>query len=171
MGRHIIDLTGQYFGKWEVLRKAKTTPRIYWLCKCVCGSLKEIQGGALRAKNSSGCLRCAKTTHGLSRRPRTLEYRLWSEAKYRARKGGYKFTLKPADIFIPKKCPLLDVILSPGHRKHHDCSPSLDRKNPNHGYTLKNTWVISHKANRIKNNATLQELKTLVQNLQRNWAQ
>lgn len=38
-------------------------------------------------------------------------------------------------------------------------SPSIDKVIPELGYVRGNVWVISNKANRIKNNATLEELK------------
>jgi len=44
-------------------------------------------------------------------------------------------------------------------------SPSLDRINPALGYVKGNVWVISFKANAIKQNATVQELELLVNNL------
>lgn len=47
MGR-LVDLTGQCFGKWAVLRRAEShvTPngraRTMWLCECECGNTKEV---------------------------------------------------------------------------------------------------------------------------------
>jgi hypothetical protein len=38
-------------------------------------------------------------------------------------------------------------------------SPSLDRIDPERGYVKGNVWIISHKANRIKSDATHEELK------------
>ena len=40
---------------------------------------------------------------------------------------------------------------------------------PELGYIKGNVWVISNKANRIKNNATLEELRLLVKNLEDYW--
>jgi hypothetical protein len=37
----------------------------------------------------------------------------------------------------------------------------VDRIDPNRGYIADNIWVISWKANRMKSNATLEELKLL----------
>ena len=48
-------------------------------------------------------------------------------------------------------------------------SPSLDRINPNLGYIKGNVWVISYRANMIKNNATLEELELLTRNLKDHW--
>lgn len=46
-------------------------------------------------------------------------------------------------------------------------SPTIDRINPKLGYIKGNVWVISNKANRFKNDATLEELELLVANLRR----
>lgn len=51
-----IDLTGQRFGKLEVLSFAEERKRNYfWLCRCDCGQEKEINGGSLRAGKSKSC--------------------------------------------------------------------------------------------------------------------
>lgn len=90
------------------------------------------------------------------------EQHLWYFAKGRARKLGIVFDLKVEDIVIPEHCPLLGVHLARGCGKLQAASPSLDRKNPDVGYTRDNVWVISHRANTIKNNATLEELRQIV---------
>jgi len=42
-------------------------------------------------------------------------------------------------------------------------SPSLDRIDPSKGYVKGNVWIISNKANSIKNNATHEELKLVTE--------
>ena len=42
-------------------------------------------------------------------------------------------------------------------------SPSLDRIVPNLGYVKGNVWIISHRANTIKSNATHDELKLVAE--------
>ena len=41
-------------------------------------------------------------------------------------------------------------------------SPSLDRLDSSLGYTPENVWWISYRANRLKNDSTLEELEKLV---------
>lgn len=89
---------------------------------------------------------------------------MWNAAKRRAEKKHILFELVKEDIKIPEKCPLLDIKLNiKDFGIRHD-SPSLDRKNSAKGYTKKNTWVVSSRANILKNNATIEELELLLKN-------
>lgn len=47
------------------------------------------------------------------------------------------------------------------HFRKEDNSYSLDRIDPNKGYIKGNIWVISLRANRIKNDATVSELRMI----------
>jgi hypothetical protein len=80
-------------------------------------------------------------------------------AKARATKAGVPFNLTPEDITIPYRCPVLGTPIIVGAEKASDNSPSLDRVVPLLGYVRGNILVISNRANRIKNNATVPELR------------
>jgi len=86
---------------------------------------------------------------------------LWALAKRRAKKDRIPFTLVPYDIEVPKVCPVLGVPLV-FERVYSPNAPSLDRIVPELGYVPGNVQVISHKANTMKSNASLSELKSLV---------
>lgn len=103
----------------------------------------------------------------------------FNNAKSRARRKGVPFELTMDDLpeEYPETCPLLGVPLeipkysrmdgttkSKGPQRH---APSLDRIDPDKGYVKGNIWIISVKANAMKSDATLEELKTLVYNLER----
>jgi hypothetical protein len=90
---------------------------------------------------------------------------MWEAAKKRAKKFGLEFSIKLEDIVIPEYCPLLGIKLKPHDGMHNPGSPSVDRFRSEGGYTPDNVWVISHRANWIKNNASVEELKCLVSNL------
>jgi len=65
-------------------------------------------------------------------------------------------------------CPLLGIPLVYGTKnKQSPNAASLDKLDPKKGYTEENTKVISFKANRIKSDATVQEILTLAQNIQK----
>lgn len=90
------------------------------------------------------------------------ETAMWNSAKRRAKDRGVPFTIRPEDIVIPPCCPVLGMPLKrkdPSHRGPAEHSPSLDRIRPELGYVPGNIVVISHRANRIKNDATLEELQ------------
>lgn len=83
-------------------------------------------------------------------------------ARARARKGGLPFDLEITDIVIPEVCPILGIRLEKGDRCVCETSPSIDQIIPNKGYVKTNFQIISFRANTIKNDATLEELKRVV---------
>jgi hypothetical protein len=88
--------------------------------------------------------------------------RLLDWARHRAKINGWPFNICKDDFEIPSYCPVLGIRLKQGKGKLHDISPTLDRINPLFGYIPGNIVVISYKANRMKSNANLNELKLLV---------
>ena len=50
-----IDLTGQQFGCWVVLHEAKRSYQTMWLCRCTCGTERNVSGANLRAGTSISC--------------------------------------------------------------------------------------------------------------------
>ena len=97
----------------------------------------------------------------------TISYQkyLLRSAKRRAKLRNLDFNITIDDIPIPDKCPLLGITLIPNTTKASDNSPSLDRIIPSLGYIKGNVWIISYRANKIKNDASLEELETIVNNL------
>lgn len=90
-------------------------------------------------------------------------------AKARAKKKGIPFDITIEDFTLPEKCPLLEIPLTVGYENAQENSYSLDKIIPELGYVKGNVWVISNKANAIKNNASLEELQLLVKNLEKYW--
>jgi len=86
-------------------------------------------------------------------------------AKLRAKKHNIACTITEKDIVTPKTCPLLGLELKRGTGKQQPNSPSLDRIVPALGYIPGNVWVISHRANELKRDASASELQTLANNL------
>ena len=84
--------------------------------------------------------------------------RMVQEAKVRATKKGIDFDLSPADLSIPDTCPVLGIPISMPGGARADSSPSIDRIDSTKGYTRDNVRVISWRANRLKNDATLAEI-------------
>lgn len=84
---------------------------------------------------------------------------LWN-AKKRAMKGGFEFSITKDDITIPEFCPYIDCKLESSQPRGSSRRfvASLDRIDPTKGYTKDNIEVISHIANTMKNNATKEQL-------------
>jgi len=98
--------------------------------------------------------------------------------KHNAKRIGIEFTIEPEDIpgvkirrfksrnghwtweatQYPKVCPVLGMELDWGMNGCNNNSPSLDR-NPNFGYVKGKVEMMSHLANKMKNNATPEQLK------------
>ena len=77
------------------------------------------------------------------------------------------FDLLPKDIIIPERCPVLDIPIASrlglGVAKgSKDTSPSIDRIDNNKGYVRGNVIVVSYRVNRIKSDASLEELRRIV---------
>lgn len=79
-------------------------------------------------------------------------------AKRRAKALGLDFNLEESDITFPEVCPILGLKLVLNEGRPCAASASLDRIDSAKGYVKGNVWVISHKANAMKSNATAEEL-------------
>jgi hypothetical protein len=93
------------------------------------------------------------------------EKTLLVKAKERARARDMPCTITERDIVIPTHCPLLGIELRRNVGATGANSPTLDRIEESGGYEPGNVWVISYRANRIKNDATLEELRAIVAGL------
>lgn len=85
------------------------------------------------------------------------ELYLWKYAKARSAYDNLEFDLELSDIVIPEVCPYFGT---PFRMNDKEWAASLDRIDSSRGYTKDNIQVISYKANKMKNNATVQELVT-----------
>ena len=78
-------------------------------------------------------------------------------ARNRATAKGREFSITVDDLYIPETCPLLGVLLSLTD-PNTAYRPSIDRIDSNKGYIPGNVWVVSNRANRLKSDATADEL-------------
>lgn len=90
-------------------------------------------------------------------------------ARVRAKKKGYPCTITVADLEWPTHCPILGLELDysttpTGQRKNakRDAFPTLDKRDPALGYVPGNVFVISYKANRLKSDTTLDQMRVLL---------
>jgi len=169
---------GETYGRLTILREYQSPCKKYVACECSCscggGTTKTRRHDIVSGKiQSCGCLRKERSVETNKKRfdpnaiSKTIEYRMLTRAKSRARIGNIPFNLTLEDISIPDTCPLLGIPIEVQPKKgYHPNSPSLDKIIPKKGYIKGNVWVISNRANTLKNDATLTELKTLVENLE-----
>lgn len=150
-----IDLSGKVFGRITVIGKTRISSnnRWLWLCKCICGNEKEIDGQTLRVggSNSCGCLNeeqkrniciVRNTTHNLSK---THPYTVWTNMKTRCNNPrNHKYPLYGARGI--RVCPAWNESFEaffadmghPPSKKH-----SLDRIDVNGVYCKENCrWVL-----------------------------
>ena len=102
-----------------------------------------------------------------SRRKNPVKHMLY-DARKRAKAKGLPFNITEEDIFIPEICPVLGIPLFIGEGGRSPNSPSLDRINNLLGYTKDNVAVISLRANVLKNDASIEELKAIVKYMEDN---
>jgi hypothetical protein len=92
---------------------------------------------------------------------------LCKNARIRGRERGLEATIRVADLEWPKRCPVLGIELDytprgEGRTSNNPANPTLDRLDNTKGYVPGNVFVISMRANTIKNNATWQELHAVM---------
>ncbi len=153
---------GQRFHQLTVISQYSAPKSLRLVCKCDCGNTTDIRKDSVIGPNAS------TKSCGCYRRNRVSSIRgnydprgyLLARARERATRDGREFTITKEDIVVPDVCPLLGITIIPKAKDRHH-SPSLDRKDSSKGYTPDNIWVISTRANTLKNNSTSDELQTL----------
>ncbi len=87
-----------------------------------------------------------------------------TRAKSGARKRNIEFTITIDDIVLLTHCPILELELVYSKKGNGitDNLATLDRVDSSKGYVPGNVCVISWRANWLKSNATLTELKSMV---------
>jgi hypothetical protein len=125
-----------------------------------CGIQKGVdsfwRGSRTKDGYRASCKECLNNTNG--RRVSTL---YWHALK-RAKRLNIPFTITRTDIKIPEHCPVLGIKLEHGKNIMCESSPTIDRIIPHLGYTPGNIAVISARANRIKSDATVEELEKIL---------
>ncbi len=130
-------------------------------CK-TCGVEKDLNSFSLHKECKSGydisrCKDCKKSKIDWRKVP--LEKRILNRCKSRAVKLKRDFDLDLSDIIIPEVCP---VFKTPFIYGHPDWTYSIDRIDNRKGYVKGNILIVSNKANRLKNNASIEDLQIII---------
>lgn len=120
-------------------------------------------GTRVKLIKSKSCVACSKMKL-TNKRKNNAAWHMYNSVKGRAKKCGIDFNITMEDICIPVYCPVLGIKLesSIGKGMATDNTPSLDRFDPSLGYIKGNVNVISMKANRIKTNSNVDEVKAVI---------
>lgn len=166
-----LQLLGQKFGDLIIIKYVGSdkSGQSIWHAQCTCGNFTNVRGGDLKNGNTKSCgCKQGDFKHGLSR---TKVYQMWNGAKGHAGSQNLPFTITLEDVqklveetFI---CPLLGISLDKNATGHASNMPSLDKIIPKEGYILNNIWIVSWRANQIKRDANIEELKMLAENLEK----
>jgi len=74
----LVDLTGQQFGRWTVVRRYDSQyAQARWECVCECGTIATRYGGALRSGRTKSCGCIARRHHRPSGSYHAPTYRSW----------------------------------------------------------------------------------------------
>ena len=154
------DLTGSEIGHWRVMSRAPNRYRgqPYWLCQCVCGKQREVNGQRLTDGNTKSCgcrRRPSQLTHG---RAKTREHRTWCAIIYRCGNPAcptYKY-------YGARGISVCAEWRNSFERFYADMGPcpanhSLERKNNSKGYEPENCCWATRKqqARNTRRNAVL----------------
>lgn len=138
------DITGKKFGKWVVIKRfgiAKHGNSARWLCRCDCGTIKDINSHSLRRGDSKscGCLPRAKRTHGMCNE---RFYTIWNGIKIRTNdKNNPLYGGKGVMCLWKSFEEFRDDMYKSYHehvKKHGERQTSIDRIDSNGHYSKKN---------------------------------
>lgn len=146
-----VSLLGDGFSLEDVARKLGVTSNTvkYWTDSRYRETIIQ------RNQNYRKRTRPARRAWGVDYRSKYPEAHLLTKAKNRAKELGIEFDLTIEDIVIPDRCPYLDIPIFNSAGTGVSNPPntaSIDRINPDKGYTRDNVIVVSYLANAVKHN-------------------
>ena len=156
--------TNAYNGRVRAAKNAEEQAGATQRCDC-CGEDLPLSMFS-KPKNSTSykttCRSCAMKNRKKEAHRKNWEENapliMWRMAKQNAKKHSRPFTIEVKDVIIPEVCPVLGVPLT----RSGEFSPSLDRIDSSRGYEPDNIVVVSRRANKLKRDMTLAEMRALV---------
>jgi hypothetical protein len=107
-------------------------------------------------KNTT-CIDCRKPLSKQQWKSKDIVKKILQRAKSRAVLRDRDFDIDESDIVIPDICPVLKIPM---------VQPSIDRIDNSKGYVKGNVRIISNRANTLKNNAEIWELKLILEDME-----
>lgn len=167
------DITGQRFGRWNVIKRAETL-RITngknkgqslgssWLCKCNCGEERIITKGSLKSGTTTSC-GCIQKVSAKKR----IETTIFHSYKNAAEKKGVEFNLSKKDLanLIFENCfycgslpgQKWKIVSKRIHLGKFMFYNGIDRIDSNIGYSNENCRTCCKNCNYMKNSLTQNE--------------
>jgi len=155
-GRRAAGSAGQ---RWEGY--GEEWPEGFRTCN-QCGELLSLELFHKYKKGKFGRMGVCKTCRKKSTKKlwsvKTPERKIFDRAKARAETKGVPFNLTIEDIIIPDLCPVFNQPIK---------VPSIDRHIPSLGYVKGNVFIMENRANTLKNDATVEELKMIIKYMEK----
>jgi hypothetical protein len=152
------NLTGQTFGSWVVIEEQETTGHRSWMCKCSCGTIKNVLQTHLIQGKSKSCLQCCSLGNKSAcyKGYEGLSGNKYTSIKKGAEKRGYQFEVDIIylwELYVEqdKKCNLTKMDIEFGKVSNGKGTASLDRINNNEGYVEGNVQWLHKDVNIMKN--------------------
>jgi hypothetical protein len=144
-GRPFIDLTNRVFGEWTVIERGEhINNRIMWVCRCSCGTIKNIDSRNLIRGATIAC--GAKLRHQGIFAYEEISARYWASVLRGAKARGWEVQVTIEEVWAlfleqERRCPICGEILffTPDGLGG---TASLDRIDSSKGYIPGNVrWV------------------------------
>jgi hypothetical protein len=113
--------------------------------------------------DTSACKLCKKSAFDWKKV--STEKKILNRTKTRSKEKNIEFNLELHDIVLPEKCPVFKKDFVYGDT---NWTYSIDRIDNSKGYIKGNIQIISNRANRLKGDFSIEELKLIVEFLENN---
>ena len=147
-----IDLSGQSFGMWAVIKRGENTKHgtARWWCKCDCGNIKLVSANNLRSGGSKSC-GCRKIehaatlnkTHGMTKSP---EYNSWRGMIERVNKKNHVSHRWYTDVSVCERWRKFENFYADMGKRPR--GTSIDRIDPSGDYCPENCRWADNKTQR-----------------------
>jgi len=170
VGRKVIDVTNQKFGRLTVIEQdgKKSSGEKLWLCECECGGHKYATSTHLRQGRVHSCGCMAKENYG-EKNPTWKGYKeigsaFWGGYKRGADQRGFEFDILIKDgwkLFIKqnRKCFYSGkpIEFSKNTNKSRHGTASLERMDSSKGYSIDNCVWVHKNINKMKMDLSVEE--------------
>jgi len=172
MGK-VLDLTGQQFERWTVLKRVENNiwKESQWLCRCECGEERIVIGKSLVYKRTKSC-GCGMREWARLPEGEAGFNSCFGDHRYQADKRGIAFDLSKDQVrdITSEVCHYCGV--EPSQIKKNGDSiyiaNGIDRIDSDKGYHIDNVVPCCAPCNYAKRNMTYNQFKTMIARIYHN---